>query len=347
MTRRERLLTVFDRRVPDRVPIGMDCWPATRSAIYAHYGAKSHYDFYEKSGVENFSLWDWPVYEPAYKGPERPGIKHYTLATGIWGSMPEIFYPMEANYGEYRWPRADDFDFGGARAAMREAHEYDMVSIGAHVSAGLTHHIRVRGYECAMLDVLDGAFMDDYMGRLREYYLSFLAALFGETRGLMDVMRCDEDAGGNDCLLINPETWRKWYKPLWKELFGLCHENGVKVWLHSCGYCRSIVEDFIDCGADILDPVPPYVAGSDPLEMKTLFGGRICLHGGVDHINAMVYGTPAAVREEVRLRMAQMKPGGGYICGASQVLTDQMPLANIVEFFESAKEYGVYEGSIV
>jgi len=237
---------------------------------------------------------------------------------------------------------AEHLDFAGAGAAMREAHDNDMVSIGGHISAGLLHHIRVRGYERAMLDVLDEGFMRDYLGKLREFYLAYLAALFGEVGGGLDVMRCDEDAGGNNALLINPVLWRKWYKPLWKELFDLCHANGTKVWLHSCGYCRSIVEDFIECGADVLDPIPPYVKDSDPLDMKSSYGSRLCLHGGVNHIDAMVYGTPEIVREEVRLRMAQLKPGGGYICGSSQVLTDQIPFANVISLLESAKEFGVY-----
>ena len=95
-------------------------------------------------------------------------------------------------------------------------------------------------------------------------------------------------------------------------------------------------------GADILDPIPPYVKDSDPADMKRAYGGRLCLHGGVDQINALVYGAPEKVRQEVALRMRQMKPGGGYICGASQVLTDQIPLENIVAFLETAKELGGY-----
>ena len=342
MTRRERLLTVFDKKIPDKVPIGMDCWPAVRRAIYAHYRAMGPYDFYDKSGVDNFSLWDWPAYEPTYIGPPRPHVHGYALAFGAWGSVPEVYHPMEEDYDNYRWPRTEDFDFSGAQAAMRDAHDNDMVSIGTHISVGLTHHIRMRGYECAMFDVLDDAFMEDYLGKLREYFLAFLSALFKETRGCMDVMRCDEDAGGNNALMINPVIWRKWYKPLWKELFGFCHSNGAKVWLHSCGYCRSIVEDFIECGADILDPIPPYVKDSDPADMKSAYGGKLCLHGGVNHIDAMIYGTPETVREEVRLRMSQLKPGGGYICGPSQVFTEQMPIKNIISFFESAKAFGAY-----
>ncbi|MCL2058910.1 MAG: hypothetical protein FWH01_07605 [Oscillospiraceae bacterium] len=343
LTRRERLLTVFARGVPDRVPIGMDCWPKTRRRIYDYYGAANHYDFYEKSGVDNFSLWDWPAAEPVYVGPPRPHIKHHNITVGIWGSMPEVYHPMEADYGAYRWPTIGDLDFSGIKASMREARTHDMVSIGAHISVGLNHHIRMRGYECAMLDVLDEAFMEDYMGRLREYFISYLDALFVAADGTIDVMRCDEDAGGNNALMINPIAWRRLYKPLWAELFDICHQNNAKVWLHSCGYCRCIMEDFIEMGADILDPVPPYVKDSDPLDMKREYGDRLCLHGGVNHIDAMIYGTPQTVRDEVKLRMEQMKPGGGYICGASQVLTDQMPLENIIALFNAAHEFGHYE----
>jgi uroporphyrinogen decarboxylase len=76
--------------------------------------------------------------------------------------------------------------------------------------------------------------------------------------------------------------------------------------------------------------------------MKAAFGSRLCLHGGIDQINALIYGTPESVREEVKLRMEQMKPGGGYICGASQVLTEQIPFENIIAFFDAARRFGEY-----
>ena len=341
MTRRKRLLTVFDKGVPDRVPIGMDCWPETRKRIYAHYGAESHYDFYEKSSIDNFSLWDWPAAEPSYKGEPRPGVTDHTVSYGMWGAFGENPCPMK-DYSSYKWPSVGDLDFSRVKEKMLEAHEYDMVSIAGHVSVGYTHHNRVRNMEQALLDVTDDAFMEDYMGRVREFYISYLKALFAAAERTIDIMRCDEDIGGNDTLVMSPAMWRKWYKPLWKEALGICHENGCRAWMHSCGYCRPLVEDFIEIGADVLDPIPPYVKDSDPLDMKRAFGDRLCLHGGVNHIDAMVYGTPAVVRDEVRLRMEQMKPGGAYICGASQVLTDQMPLDNIIAMFDAILEYGRY-----
>jgi uroporphyrinogen decarboxylase len=320
----------------------MDGHPLVRKRIYSHYGAEDHRDFYQKSGIDNFSLWAWPAYEPVYIGPPRHENKYHDLLHGIWGSTPQVAHPMAPGYTQYRWPSARDFDFSGASAAIRDAHSCDMVSIGAHISVGLCHHIRMRGYEQTMYDVLDDAFMEDYTGRIREYILGYLTALFDAAGDCIDIMRCDEDIGGNDTLLISPDLWRQWYKPLWREAFALCKARGSRIWLHSCGYCRPLVEDFIECGADVLDPVPPYVKDSDPADMKAAFGARLCLHGGVDQINQMIYGTPEGVRAEVKLRMEQMKPGGGYICGASQVLTEQIPFENVLAFFNAALEFGGY-----
>jgi len=320
----------------------MDCWPDTRKRIYDYFGAKGHHDFYEKSGVDNFSLWDWPAVEPRYIGPPWPHMESHDVTLGIWGSQPEAYYPMEEDYGNYRWPKVEYLDFTGIRSGCLQAHQYDMVSIGAHVSVGITHHIRVRGYEKAMFDVMDDAFMEDYIGKLREFFVAYLETLFNEAGGAIDVMRTDEDAGGNAALYISPEAWRKWYKPLWKELFEICHRNGSFVWLHSCGYSRPLVQDFIDMGADVLDPIPPYVKDSDPLDMKKTYGASLCLQGGVNQMVALIYGTPEKVRKEVALRMEQMKPGGSYICGSSQVLTDQIPTENLAAFFEAALEMGEY-----
>ncbi len=342
MTRRERLLTVFNLGIPDRVPIGMDAWIATRKRIYEYYGVKDHYDFYGKTGIDNFALWDWPVIAPAYKGPPRDSIKDHNVIMGAWGAISERVFPILVGLDKYYWHSSKDFDFSCIKAGFLDAHEHDMVSIGSHISCGLNHHIRMRGYEQSMYDVLDDNFMEEYMGRIREYFIGYLSVLFEAAEGSMDIIRCDEDLGGQNTMLVNPKIWRKWYKPLWKELFDIVHNNGTKIWMHSCGYCRDVIEDFIEIGVDVLDPVPPYVTGSDPGEMKKHFGSRLCLHGGINHIDAFVYGTPETVKQEVELRMSQLKPGGGYICGPSQMLTDQMPLENIVAFFETALELGNY-----
>ncbi len=184
--------------------------------------------------------------------------------------------------------------------------------------------------------------MTEYMARNRAFFIPYFESLFARAGGLIDIIRADKDLGGHDNVLISPRLWRKWYKPLWQEIFAICHRHGARVWLHSCGFCRSVVPDFIEIDADILNPIPPSVRGSDPLDMKRTFGDRLVLDGGVDQMRVLVQGTPDDVRAEVRRRIAELAPGGGCLLGPSQVITPDIPLENLVALLEEGLATGQY-----
>ena len=83
----------------------------------------------------------------------------------------------------------------------------------------------MRGHGHALLDVLDDKWMAEYMERNREFLIPYFGRLFFHAEGFIDIIRADEDLGGHENLLISPELWRKWYKPLWMEIFDICHKN--------------------------------------------------------------------------------------------------------------------------
>jgi len=93
-------------------------------------------------------------------------------------------------------------------------------------------------------------------------------------------------------------------------------------------------------GVDVLNPLPPYVKDSDPQDMKNCFGSRLAFDGGVDQMNVLSGGTPEQVAAETRLRLSQLKKGGGCIIGPSQVLSGDIPVENVIAFFQTALEYG-------
>ena len=93
---------------------------------------------------------------------------------------------------------------------------------------------------------------------------------------------------------------------------------------------------------DILNPLPPYVKDSEPGEMKACFGSRLAFDGGVDQMNILSQGTPQQVIAETRFRLEQLMPGGGCIIGPSQVLTGDVPLENVIAFFDTVSAYGRY-----
>lgn len=345
MKRRERILTTISHKEPDRIPIGFDIFEPLRSQVLKHYGVKELWQLYEKTGIDGFSVWDWPSAQPKYVGPARDGVKEYdrSAAYGFWGKIGEVVYPLAGKgLDSYRWPSVDDFDFSDLKKELEEIHQRDMTTASGHAGVGWLHHVQMRSYDHAFYDIIDEVWMDEYMSRNREFYIGYFTKLFESAEGLIDIIRADEDLGGQNSMLISPELWRKWYKPLWKEVFDICKRNGASIWLHSCGYCRPLVEDFIEIGVDILNPLPPYVRDSDPEDMKKIYGNRLAFDGGVDQMNILVQGSPEQVRQEVKLRIQQLAPKGGYILGPSQVFEKDVPFENAIAFFETALEYGWY-----
>lgn len=343
MTRRERILAAIEHRPVDKVPIGFDIFEPVREGVLRYFGADCLENLYEKSGIEGFSVWDWPSAQPRYIGPKREGVDVYdrSMAYGCWGKVGERIYPLRGKkLDEYRWPTADDFDFSHLKEELSEIRSRDMTTASGHAGCGWLHHVQMRSYDEIFYDVLDNAFMEEYMARNRAFYLDYFTRLFEAADGLIDIIRADEDLGGQQNMLLSPELWRKWYKPLWKEVFAIAKQHGAKIWLHSCGYCYPLVRDFIEIGVDILNPLPPYVRDSDPAAMKAEFGSMLCFDGGVDQMNVLVQGTPEQVRQEVKLRMEQLAPGSGYIVGPSQVIEKDIPLENAIAFFKVCLEYG-------
>ena len=115
----------------------------------------------------------------------------------------------------------------------------------------------------------------------------------------------------------------------------------AKIWFHSCGAVSEIIEDFIDIGVDILNPVQPLAAGMDSFELKKRFGKRISFHGGIDLQKAMI-GSIDDVREEVEKRIRAFAVGGGYILASSNHIQDDTPPENVIFLFEHAKKFGRY-----
>lgn len=342
--RRERILNAIEHKPVDKIPVGFDIFEPVRDGVLRYFGASCLEELYEKSGIEGFSVWDWPSVQPKYVGPPRPGIESYdaSMAYGCWGKVGERIYPLQhVGLDEYRWPCVDDFDFSGLKRRLAEIRGMDMTTASGHAGCGWLHHVQMRSYDNIFYDVLDDGFMSEYMARNREFYVSYFERLFQEADGMIDILRSDEDLGGQNSMLLSPELWRKWYKPLWKEVFAIAKRHGARVWLHSCGYCRPLVPDFIEMGVDILNPLPPYVRESDPQDMKDTFGKELAFDGGVDQMNVLVQGNPEDVRHEVKLRIDQLAPGSGYIIGPSQVFQKDVPVENAIAFCKACLEYGI------
>ena len=109
----------------------------------------------------------------------------------------------------------------------------------------------------------------------------------------------------------------------------------AKVLLHNDGAIRRFIPDLIDTGFDILNPIEGHLPGMNPAELKRDFGKDLTFQGGVDVKTVLNNGTIADVRREVRLRIEQMGENGGYILAPAHNFGNDIPLENMLAFFEN------------
>ena len=99
----------------------------------------------------------------------------------------------------------------------------------------------------------------------------------------------------------------------------------------------------IDLGFDILNPVQISARGMDTRQLKKDFGCEIVFWGGgVDTQQVLPFGTPQHVADEVKRRIDDLAPGGGFVFAAVHNIQAFVPPENIVAAFDTALEYGIY-----
>jgi uroporphyrinogen decarboxylase len=153
----------------------------------------------------------------------------------------------------------------------------------------------------------------------------------------LDGIFFSDDWGSQLGLLMNPDDWRRWYKPRYRIMFDAVHRHGGHVWMHLCGNVTAIIPDLIEIGLDVLNPVQPQAMNVDMLAAR--FAGHLCFYGGVDVQGTLPHGTPMDVRREVaHLIEVFGRPHGGYIGGTSHTILPDTPPANILALFEAFQD---------
>jgi len=140
-------------------------------------------------------------------------------------------------------------------------------------------------------------------------------------------------------MLLSPELWRKHIKPYSEQLIRPFKDMGLKTFYHSCGSIVPVIEDFIEMGLDILDPIQPKAEGMNPEALKSRFGDRLAFHGGVDEQELLPRGTVDEVRNEVHRLIDILGQQGGYIICAAHAIQPDTPMENILAMYEAAKEH--------
>ncbi len=245
--------------------------------------------------------------------------------------------------------------------ALRENTDYLLVGFfGGHIFQSAQS---LRGWETFLMDLLvNQKFAEALMDQLAEANIRRFER-YAETVGqYVHVVQFEDDLGMQDRPLLRPDLYRKVVKPYHGKLFRFAKsrlartsassvepsetsQNIAYLLLHTDGAVAPFIPDFIEMGVDALNPVQVSAAGMDTKELKREFGRDITFWGGgCDSQNVLPFGTPDEVADEVKRRIDDLAPGGGFVFAPVHNVQTGVPPENIVAMFKTAQEHGVYHG---
>jgi len=149
------------------------------------------------------------------------------------------------------------------------------------------------------------------------------------------VVMCGDDYGYNFGLQIPLKQWQRFIKPYLKRYVEIVHEKGAKFIIHTCGDIHELFPDFVEMEIDGVESLQPQI---NDLEMYKKKFPDITLMGTIDDTELLKNGTPAEVRESVKLSIEKLGKDGRYIPGPTNFLLDQPP-KNIVSMYKAIQEF--------
>lgn len=160
----------------------------------------------------------------------------------------------------------------------------------------------------------------------------------------VDTVSMVQDIGDNRGVTIGAELWRRVYKPAYKKLFqGWRKRTNMAVNFHSCGSVAEIMEDLVECGLQILNPVQTSAAGMDLKVLKEKYGKDVIFWGGAYDAQLIRPETPyEEVYRQVYDNIRILAEGGHYLFSGVHNLPATIPehhLKALLDAYRDARDY--------
>ena len=112
----------------------------------------------------------------------------------------------------------------------------------------------------------------------------------------MDAISFMDDWGAQTELLISPQMWDTYFRPMYRDYIDIAHRYGKKAFMHSDGHTLRIIPKLIDLGLDAMN-AQLFCMGVENLRP---FRGKITFWGEIDRQHLLPYGTLQQIDDAVQ-----------------------------------------------
>lgn len=376
MNHKERVLTALNHEEPDRVPVDLGgrqttFMVETYDIFKDHIGLndlptnimshKWQTVYVDEQILNRFSIDCRHIRPPVKIEPEITETED-TKATFVdeWGVKrivdagyaSIIEYPLQTatleDLESYHWPDpAEMFDYSRIRSqALQLYKDGEYAIVGSMGSPGniFEQSWYLRGLTEFFLDLVDNKeFAHALMSRITGIRKQNAEYFLREVGDYLDVFQLADDLAMQNGPYMSPDLYREMIKPYQIELFQFVKSlTSAKIYYHSCGSITRLLDDLIEVGVDILNPVQVTAEGMETDLLKRRFGTSLSFWGAIDTTQILPNGTADDVRKEVKKIIHDLAPGGGFVLSSVHNLQPDIPPENILAMFEAASRYGKY-----
>jgi uroporphyrinogen decarboxylase len=372
MTHRERVLAAINHRQPDKVPIDLGGTVESSIVVDGYMRLAKHFGVSPKIKITNRMMQTVNVEEPILRAldvdtrgifsgkPDKSAAQdispnEYKDAWGCVRRKPAgshyfdlVKFPLAGEISisdilKYPWPNPDDPGFTRhLRPRLKWIRENtDCAVVLATPSAFVQTSQFIRGFQDWYTDfILNPKLLEALFDAIMEVTMRICRNILKEVGQEVDIILTADDLGAQSGPQISREHYKKYVHPRLSKYLRQIHElSPAKVLFHSCGSLAIIIEDLVEAGVDILNPVQVAAAGMDPAELKRRCGNRLAFWGAIDSQRVLPFGSVADVKKEVELRIEQLGKNGGYVLGCVHNIQPDVSVENILTMYRHAREY--------
>ena len=352
MNARERVWKALHHEKPDRMPFEIS-WGAFTPSLMQVYREKTgsqlppdeYFDFDTRSVdigptkkktdfskyyscplPDNVILNEWGV--GAVPGSVEHFVKHKFHPLADCETAEEVY--------AFEWPDMDaDYRFEGLEEKILAYKARGYVVMGELYSTIYETAWTLRGMESFLIDFYEN---EEIVDAICENIFRIRLAQAKKYAQLgVDILRLGDDVATQNGPLMSKELYGKFFKGRMQKLIQAVKEINpqILVFRHCDGKVEDLIEDFIEEGVDILNPVQPEC--NDLNKIYAMYGDRLAFWGGIGTQSVMPFGSPDDVTEAVRDVQRTLGGQGALLVAPSHILEPEVPWENVLAFVEAAK----------
>ena len=347
MTPRELFYETMAGRLPERLPLDIQLTPPVErrlakmsdrqiksDAEYVYvqynYSRQEWIDAYARLGVHvPAHAIDYPMgmfFEPDLNATEE--TSHLSAHLHTLETL-ETIEQLES----LPWPDLEDpAHYTNLRDRLTDVKNRGLIAVGGLDCSIFEHSWYLRGMENLFEDILEenpiGSWLIDFFTRR-----SCLAAKAFVEAGA-DAIRLGDDIGMQHSMLMSPDYWREHFKPGLAQIVRSAKSAGdVQIIYHTDGYVIPVIDDLIEVGIDILNPIQSECMNVK--EVLTSYKDRLAFWGMIGTQTTLPFGKPEDVRKAVEEIYALAKEGARCVIAPTHVVEPEVPLENLLALMDA------------